>query len=60
MKPKNVLGSVDSVLNVLSGGSFLKMTWKTRFGLAFLFNAARMNTWRRRRAGKPIESRLEW
>ena len=60
MKPKNVLGSVDSVLNVLSGGSFLKMTWRTRFGLLFLFNAARMNTWRRKRAGKPIESKLEW
>jgi flavin-dependent dehydrogenase len=60
MKPKNVLGSVDAVLNVLSGGSFLKMTWKTRFSLTFLFNAARMNTWRRKRAGKPIESKLEW
>lgn len=60
MQPKNVFGAVDAVLNVLSGGSFLKMTWKTRLGLAVVFNAARMNTWRWRRAGKPVESRLDW
>ncbi|HEU5319706.1 MAG TPA: NAD(P)/FAD-dependent oxidoreductase [Methylomirabilota bacterium] len=60
LQPRNVLGAVDGVLNVLSGGSFLKMTWRTRLALAFVFTLARLNTWVRRRAGRPVESRLEW
>jgi hypothetical protein len=36
------------------------MTFRTRFALAFLFTIARINTWVRRRAGLPVESRLEW
>jgi flavin-dependent dehydrogenase len=60
MKPKDVLGVVRAVLNVLSGGSFLKMPFSTRVRLALLFTLARINTSVMRRAGRPIESRLEW
>jgi flavin-dependent dehydrogenase len=60
VRPRNILGVVDGVLNVLSGGSFLRMTWRARFALALLFTFARINLWKRRRAGLPVESRLEW
>ncbi|MGH7354510.1 MAG: NAD(P)/FAD-dependent oxidoreductase, partial [Candidatus Rokuibacteriota bacterium] len=60
VRPRNILGVVDGVLSVLSGGSFLRMTWRARFALAFLFTIARINVWKRRRAGLPVESRLEW
>jgi flavin-dependent dehydrogenase len=51
---------LEAVLVVLSGGAFLKMGLRTRLSLRVLFAAARMNLWRRRRAGQPVESRLEW
>ncbi len=51
---------LEAVLSVLSGGAFMKMGWGTRVALAMLFAAARMNLWVRRRAGRPVESRLEW
>jgi hypothetical protein len=51
---------LEAVLSVLSGGAFMKMGWGTRTALAVLFAAARMNLWTRRRAGRPVESRLEW
>ena len=51
---------LEAVLSVLSGGAFMKMGWGTRAALAVLFAAARMNLWVRRRAGRPVESRLEW
>ena len=60
LKPKSVFGMVDAVLSVLSGGSFLGMRWRTRASLALLFAIARVNVWVRRRAGRPVESRLEW
>ena len=60
LKPSNALGMTTSVLNVLSGGSFIRLTWRTRVGLASLFTIARINRWVRRRAGQPVESRLEW
>ena len=60
MHPRNYLGVYTAVLNVLSGGSFIKMTWRTRLSLAIFFGLARVHTWLRRRAGLPIESRLEW
>jgi flavin-dependent dehydrogenase len=60
MGPRNYFGIYSAVLNVLSGGSFIRMTWRTRGSLAVLFALARANTWLRRRAGRPIESRLEW
>jgi flavin-dependent dehydrogenase len=60
LQPKNVCGIVTAVLNVLSGGAFIRMPLRVRFALALLFGLTRINTWRRRRAGRPVESRLEW
>jgi flavin-dependent dehydrogenase len=60
LKPKGTLGMIDAVLSVLSGGSFLGMRWRTRASLALLFSIARINVWVRRRAGRPVESKLEW
>ena len=60
LRPRNVLGMVTAVLNVLSGGSFIRMPLRVRFALSVLFGLARINTWARRRAGHPVESRLEW
>ena len=51
---------LEAVLSVLSGGAFLKMGWGTRLALLVLFAGARVNLWTRRRAGRPVESRLEW
>ena len=48
------------MLTVLSGGAFGGMSLRTRATLQVVFGAARMNVWARRRAGLPIESRLEW
>jgi hypothetical protein len=58
--PRNLFGMVTGVLNVLSGGSFLRMTWHTRLSIALLFAIARVNTWLRRGRGQPYRSRLEW
>jgi flavin-dependent dehydrogenase len=58
--PREHFGIYQAVLNVLSGGSFLRYTWRTRVSLALLFALTRMNTWRRRLQGQPVESRLEW
>ena len=60
LKPKAAFGMIDAVLSVLSGGAFLGMRWRTRASLALLFTLARINVWVRRRAGRPVESRLEW
>jgi flavin-dependent dehydrogenase len=60
LNPKTFFGMTDAVLSVLSGGSFLGMRWRTRASLAVLFAIARINVWVRRRAGRPVESRLEW
>ena len=60
LRPKNAFGMVTAVLNVLSGGSFIRMPLRVRFALSLLFTLTRINTWARRRAGKPVESRLEW
>ncbi len=60
LKPNGAFGMIDAVLSVLSGGSFLGMRWRTRLSLALLFGIARVNVWVRRRAGRPVESRLEW
>ncbi len=60
LQPKGAFGMIDAVLSVLSGGSFLGMRWRTRASLALLFSIARVNVWVRRRAGRPVESRLEW
>jgi flavin-dependent dehydrogenase len=60
LRPNNAFGAVTAVLNVLSGGSFIRMPLRIRAALALLFTIARINTWTRRRAGLPVESRLEW
>jgi flavin-dependent dehydrogenase len=60
LQPKGAFGMIDAVLSVVSGGSFLGMRWRTRASLALLFSIARVNVWVRRRAGRPVESRLEW
>lgn len=60
MGPKDILGIYRAVLNVLSGGSFLRMTWRVRASLGVLFAVARINGWVRRLQGRPVASRLEW
>jgi flavin-dependent dehydrogenase len=60
LRPNNAFGMVTAVLNVLSGGSFIRMPLRVRFGLSLLFTLARINVWVRRRAGLLVESRLEW
>ena len=60
LQPRDYFGMVRAVLNVLSGGAFIRMPWRVRSSLALLFAIARVNTWARRRAGKPVASRLEW
>ncbi len=60
LNPRNYFGMLDAVLRVLTGGAFLSMPWRARLALSTLFGLARINAWRRRRAGLPFESRLEW
>jgi flavin-dependent dehydrogenase len=60
MHPNNVFGIYSAVLHVLSGGSLFGMPWRTRLSLAMLYGVTRINTWVRRRGGRPVESRLEW
>ncbi len=60
MHPRNFLGMYEAVLNVLSGGSFIRFRWRTRLSLGLVFAIARINTWVRQRRGRPVDSRLEW
>src|SRR5438128_2530520 len=60
MHPRRLFGMYEAVLNVLSGGSFIRFGVRTRLSLAVLFVIARISTWLSRRAGRPVESRLEW
>ncbi|MGH7313054.1 MAG: NAD(P)/FAD-dependent oxidoreductase [Candidatus Rokuibacteriota bacterium] len=60
MRPHNYFGVYTAVLNVLSGGSFIKLRWRTRLSLAILFGLARGHRWLRRWSGLPYASRLEW
>jgi flavin-dependent dehydrogenase len=60
LRPRDVLGMVRAVLNVLSGGSFIRMPLRVRVSLALLFGLARLRAWSRRRSGQSVESRLEW
>ena len=60
MHPQDRLGLYAAVLNVLSGGNWVQTPWRTRLSLRLLFAMARVNTWLWRRAGRPVESRLEW
>jgi flavin-dependent dehydrogenase len=60
LAPRNYFGMVDAVLSVLAGGTFVGVPWRTRAALELLFAIARAKTWIGRRAGRPVESRLEW
>lgn len=60
LKPRNHFGIRDAVLTVLSGGAFFGMPLWTRGSLALLFALTRLKVASRRRAGLPVESRLEW
>jgi len=60
MHPRNYFGVYEAVLNVLSGGNWVTMPWRVRVALRILYGIGRINTWTRRRAGLPVESRLEW
>ena len=60
MHPRNYFGVYEAVLNVLSGGNWVTMPWRVRVALRILYGIGRLNTWTRRRAGLPVESRLEW
>ena len=60
LQPRDAFGMVRAVLNVLSGGSFIRMPLRVRAALALLFGLTRINTWVRRRGGRAVESRLEW
>jgi flavin-dependent dehydrogenase len=60
LHPRDYFGIYRAVLNVLSGGSFIRMPRRNRAALAILFAISRVKVWLRRRAGRPYESRLEW
>jgi 2-polyprenyl-6-methoxyphenol hydroxylase-like FAD-dependent oxidoreductase len=60
LRPRNVAGMLDTVLGVLAGGAFVRVPLRMRLRLEAFFAIVRINRWRRRRHGRPIESRLEW
>jgi flavin-dependent dehydrogenase len=60
MRPRNHFGIYEAVLNVLSGGNWVTSPLRLRLALRILYGLTRLNGWLRRRAGLPIESRLEW
>ena len=60
LRPKNRAGILDGVLGVLAGGAFVRMPLRMRVALQAFFVIVRLNRWRRRRHGRPVESRLEW
>ena len=60
MRPSKRNAITDAVLTMLAGGFFQKMPWRSRLALQLLFALARINVWARRRAGRPVASRLEW
>jgi flavin-dependent dehydrogenase len=57
-RKRNVI--TDAVLTMLAGGFFQKLPLRSRLALRLLFLFARLNVWARRRAGRPVASRLEW
>ncbi|HEV8585361.1 MAG TPA: NAD(P)/FAD-dependent oxidoreductase [Methylomirabilota bacterium] len=60
MRPSNALGIYEAVLNVLSGGNWVMQPRRLRVALRIMYAIARIKGWVRRRAGLPVESRLEW
>ena len=60
LRPRNVLNMVDAVTGVLAGGSFGQLTRGLRMSLWAFFQVVKVMRWRARRAGRVLESRLEW
>jgi flavin-dependent dehydrogenase len=60
LRPKNVAGTLDTVLGVLAGGAFARVPLRMRLSLEVFFTIVRINRWKRRRQGCLVESRLEW
>jgi hypothetical protein len=60
LRPKNRAGILDGVLGVLAGGAFVRMPLRMRVALQAFFVIVRINRWRRRRHGRPVESRFQW
>jgi 2-polyprenyl-6-methoxyphenol hydroxylase-like FAD-dependent oxidoreductase len=60
LRPRNAAGMRDTVLGVLAGGGFVRVPVRMWLGLEAFFAIVRITRWRRRRDGRPIESRLEW
>jgi flavin-dependent dehydrogenase len=60
LRPQNVAGVLDSVLGVLAGGAFARIPLRMRLSLEIFFTLVRLKRWRRRRHGRPAESRLQW
>jgi flavin-dependent dehydrogenase len=60
MHPQDRFGIYGAVLNVLSGGNWVRSPWRTRLTLRLVFTMGRLKTWLWRLTGHPVESRLEW
>jgi len=60
LRPSERLAMLDSVTGVLAGGAFLRMRLRMWGSLTVFFAIVRVNRWRRRWRGCPVESRLEW
>ena len=60
VNPRNYFRMAEAVLTVLAGGAFLSFPWRLRAGMNLLFLLTKITAWSRRRAGLPVESRLEW
>jgi len=60
LRPRNVAGILDTITGVLAGGAFVRTPLRMRLSLEAFFAIVRLNRWRRRRCGRPVESRLEW
>jgi len=60
LAPRSTLGTLDSVIGVLAGGTFLGVPLRMRMSLGLFFAVVRAKRWTRRRLGRPVESRLEW
>jgi 2-polyprenyl-6-methoxyphenol hydroxylase-like FAD-dependent oxidoreductase len=60
LRPRESFGIIDSVTGLLAGGAFIRMPFRMRVSLVAFSLAVRINTWRRRWLGLPVESRLTW
>jgi flavin-dependent dehydrogenase len=60
LNPRNTAGVLNTVLGVLAGGVFLRTPVRMRLSMEIFFAIVRIRQWQRRRAGRPVESRLEW